>query len=401
MRWSLQPSQRPGSPPLRSRLCAGQSTVECEPRRLGAMKLCRWILLLALPLLLPAPPQDGRAAEEQKAGEIMTRARRGETVTAEEREFVKKVNARRMEEFQKANPPRESTGLVPLTELGAGGYRGEEGGLYPGGKNTPPKSHLDHGLALARRIAPLDAEGRRAAEGKIVLLTIGMSNTTQESQAFLKRAAGDPDLNPRLVIVDGAQGGQAADTTANPEAKYWSVVEQRLSAAGVTSKQVQAVWLKQAIIQPSRPFPADARRLQGYLVDTLHNLNSRYPNLKIAYLSSRIYAGYAATPLNPEPHSYESAFAVKWAIADQIAGEPELNYDPGKGAVRAPWLAWGPYLWGDGVKARRDGITWLREDLGEDGTHPSMYGREKVAKLLLDFLKNDPTSRPWFVKGKH
>ncbi len=362
------------------------------------MKLCRWILLLALPLLLAAPPQGDRAAEEQKVREIMTRARRGEPVTAEEREFVKKVNARHMEEFRKANPPRESTGLTPLTELGEDRYKGEEGGLYPGGKNAPPKGHLDAGLALARKIAPLDAEGRPAAEGKIVFLTIGMSNTTQESQVFLKRATADPALNPQLVIVDGAQGGQAADTTANPEAKYWSVVEQRLTAASVTAKQVQAVWLKQAIIQPTRTFPADAKRLQGYLVDTLHNLCSRYPNLKIAYLSSRIYAGYAATPLNPEPHSYESAFAVKWTIADQLAGKPELNYDPGKGAVRAPWVAWGPYLWADGVKTRGDGLTWLREDLGEDGTHPSISGREKVAKLLLDFLKNDPASRPWFLK---
>ena len=364
------------------------------------MKLNRWVLFLVLPIvaLLAAPPQDDRATEEQKAREIMTRARRGETVTAEERELVKKVNARWMEEFRKTNPPRDSTGLVPLTELGAGGYKGEEGGLYTGGKNTPPKSHLDAGLALARKVAPLDAEGRPAVEGKIVLLTIGMSNTTQESQAFLKRAAGDPALNPRLVIVDGAQGGQAADTTANPEAKYWSVVEQRLSAAGVTARQVQAVWLKQAIIQPNRPFPVEVKRLQGYLVDTLHNLSNSYPNLKIAYLSSRIYAGYAATPLNPEPHSYESAFAVKWVIADQMAGKPELNYDPAKGAVRAPWLAWGPYLWADGVKARSDGLSWQREDLGEDGTHPSMSGREKVAKLLLDFLKSDPTARPWFVK---
>src|SRR5712692_11758041 len=165
-----------------------------------SMKLNRWVLLFVLPILalLAAAPQENPATEAQKAREIMTRARGGETVTAEEREFVKKVNARWMEEFRKSNPSRESTGLIPLTELGAGGYRDEDGGLYPGGKNTPPKSHLDAGLALARKIVPLDAEGRPAAEGKIVFLTIGMSNTTQESQAFLKRAAGDPDLNPRL-----------------------------------------------------------------------------------------------------------------------------------------------------------------------------------------------------------
>jgi hypothetical protein len=90
---------------------------------------------------------------------------------------------------------------------------------------------------------------------------------------------------------------------------------------------------------------------------------------------------------------------MKWLIADQIAGKPELNYDPAKGTVRAPWIVWGPYLWADGLKGRTDGlVVWKREDLGPDGTHPSMLGREKVARLLMDFLKMDLTSRPWFVR---
>ena len=345
------------------------------------------LLTLLVPLLLAGQDQQ----ENQRVREIMLKQRRGEQVTAEEREFVKSVNARRRDEFIKANPPRESTGLVPLTDLGAGTYKGEEGGLYAGGVNHPPPAHLKAGLEIARRVAPLD--------GKIVLLSIGMSNTTQEFQAFQKLAAADTALNPKLMIVDGAQGGQAADTTANPTANFWNVVEERLSAAGVTAKQVQVVWLKQAIIQPERPFPTEAKKLQGYIADTLHNLSDRYPNLKIAYLSNRIYAGYASSPLNPEPHSYESGFAVKWAIAGQIAGDPELNYDPGRGRVRSPWLAWGPYLWADGLKGRKDGLKYLRDDLSPaDGTHPSMAGREKVAKMLLDFLKLEPTSRPWFVR---
>jgi hypothetical protein len=32
-----------------------------------------------------------------------------------------------------------------------------------------------------------------------------------------------------------------------------------------------------------------------------------------------------------------------------------------------------------------------------DRTHPSNAGREKVAKLLLAFLKTDATARPWFL----
>lgn len=109
----------------------------------------------------------------------------------------------------------------------------------------------------------------------------------------------------------------------------------------------------------------------------MHTTKARFPNLKIAYLSSRIYAGYA--------------------LSDQIAGKPELNYDPAKGAVRAPWIAWGPYLWADGMKDRGDGLVWPRENFGADGMHPSNSGREKVAKLLLQFLKTDPAAKPWFL----
>ena len=362
------------------------------------MTVPRFLILLVLlaPLTIPQPQQG---PDDQRLQEIMLKRRRGASLTDDEQAFFKTFVARRSAEFQKAHPPRNSTGLVPLCDLPASAtYQGEPGGLYPAGRNTPPDTHLRAGVALARRIVPLDSAGRPSPDGKIVLLSIGMSNTTQEFQAFQKLAAAVTGLHPRLVLVDGAQGGQAADTTADPQAAFWKVAGDRLSSAAVTDRQVQAVWLKQAIIMPQRPFPAEAKRLQGYLAATLHNLAARYPNLKIAYLSSRIYAGYATTPLNPEPHAYESAFAVRGVIASQIAGHAELNYDPSKGPVRSPWLAWGPYLWADGIKPRSDGLTYLPADLGSDGTHPSPSGREKVAQLLLDFLKKDPTSRPWFLQ---
>ncbi len=352
-------------------------------------------------------------ADARKFAEIKARFERGEPISREEREWAQEYRRRQMskgsvpdaaqkkliEEFRQKNPPRESTGLIPLTDLGKQRYKGEEGGLYPGGVNVPPAAHLKTGMAMAKQIAPLDAQGKPSPDGKIVLLSIGMSNTTQEFQAFMKLAASEPGLNPRLVIVDGAQGGQTARITADPRAKFWDVVAQRLGNAGVTDRQVQVAWVKQANARPTEPFPAEAKRLYADLIQTLQNLHSKFPNLKIAYLSSRIYGGYALTPLNPEPHAYESAFAVKWVIAGQIAGQPELNFDPAKGAVRAPWVAWGPYLWADGVKGRKtDSLIWLAEDLVEtDRTHPSESGRRKVAQLLLEFFKTDPTAKPWFL----
>jgi acetyl esterase/lipase len=352
--------------------------------------------------------QSERETESRRFAEIKAKRDRGEQITLEERRFAQSVMARRNQanaatrfrDYAKTHPPRDSVGLAPLIDLETGTYKAEVGGLYPGGENVPPQGHLQAGLAIASQIVPMNRDGRKDESGKIVLLSVGMSNTTQEFQAFHQLSADDDELNPRLLIVDGAQGGQTAAVTAKPEADFWKVVDKRLNAAGVTPKQVQVVWLKQANGGPSQPFPTEAKKLEADLIATLHNLSDRFANLKIVYLSSRIYAGYAVTPLNPEPHAYESAFAVKWVIARQIAGQPELNFDPAKGTVRSAWLAWGPYLWADGVKGRKDGLTYIRSDLGPDGTHPSRSGQEKVARQLLSFLKSDPTSRPWFLAGR-
>ncbi len=316
------------------------------------------------------------------------RRRTIEGLTPEQRAHLQSNGKVDRKQWIAEHPSRESTGLVPLPELGKGMYKGEQGGLYPGGVNTMPEAHMKAGMEQARKIVPLDAEGRPAADGKIVLISIGMSNTTMKFQAFQKLAAQDKSLNRNLVIVDGAQGSQVAWVTASPKTPFWEVVAQRLQAAGVTAKQVQAAWVLQANPGPTRAFPAEAKELQENLADTVRNLKQKFPNIRITFLSSRTYAGYAASPLNPEPFAYEGGFSVKWLIADQIAG---------KGAVTEPWLAWGPYLWADGVNANKDGLSYKREDYtAEDGTHPSPSGREKVAGRLLEFFKSDATAKLWF-----
>src|SRR5206468_2929988 len=157
--------------------------------------------------------------------------------------------------------------------------------------------------------------------------------------------------------------------------------------------------LKVATRQPWLPFPWEPKFLQSLEVSTVQTLRERFPNLKLLYATSRIYGGYADIALNPEPHAFETGFAVKWLIGDQIAGKPELNFDAKKGAVRAPWIAWGPYLWADGVKGREDGLKWFKEDLrSDDHTHPSSKGCEQVSRLIKDFLKTDPTTKSWYLK---
>jgi lysophospholipase L1-like esterase len=222
-----------------------------------------------------------------------------------------------------------------------------------------------------------------------------MSNTTQEFSAFKPLADREAGKDPRLVIVDGAQGGQTAALWSNPACACWGVLDTRLAAAGVSAAQVSVVWVKQADAGPTSGWPAYAQQLKNEIETILRLLKQRFPNLQIAYLSSRIYAGYATSALNPEPYAYESAFSVRGVIQDQLAGGAGLDYRSGQ----APWVAWGPYLWADGTRPRSDGLTWACSDLSSsDGTHPSVSGQQKVAALLLDFVRADPTAREWFLQ---
>lgn len=291
-----------------------------------------------------------------------------------------------------------SVGFVPLSELGTGTHGGFEGGLYPGGLNVPPEPHRAAALARSAALGPIDTAGAPADDGRIVILSIGMSNTTQEYAAFMALAAEDPQVHPRVLLVDGAQGGQPAQDINTPDARFWQVVDQRLAAAGSSREQVQVLWMKQAHRQPSLPFPEDARALQADLAEIMQISNDRFPSLRIAYLSSRTYAGYASTTLNPEPYAYQGGFAVKWLIEQQMEGDPTLNPHADAGPVRAPLLLWGPYLWADGMTPRGDGLIWTCEDFRDDGTHPSdPYGRRRVGNLLLSFFKADETTRGWFT----
>jgi hypothetical protein len=302
-----------------------------------------------------------------------------------------------------AQPKVDVAKLKPLPELGADKYQGFQGGFYPGGKNTRPDAHESAGVALAKQVQPLGPDGKPGPDGKIVLLSVGMSNTSQASQGFQKALNGFDNKNPRLMFVNGAQGGMTAaaiqDPDSNSGSKYWTTVDDRLKKAGVTLAQVQVVWIKQADAGPSQGFPKYAEKLQAELTKIVQLLPQRFPNVKLVYLSSRTGAAYAKTPLNPEPYAYESGFSVKWLIEKQITGDPALNHDPKKGEVKAPWLSWGAYLWAAGANKRADGFHYLESDFVNDGTHLSPSGQQKVGELLLQFFKTDTTTRPWFVSA--
>jgi hypothetical protein len=299
-------------------------------------------------------------------------------------------------------------------------YLGFEGGLYPAG-NAIPTAHLSAGIIHAKAIQPLDVNGTPNAGGRYVLISIGMSNTTQEfcsaganppcaSWSFMGQAAADPAVNhATLAIVNGARGGQAASSWTSPtSAEYDRIRDSWLTPSGLSELQVQVAWVKVANAQPTLSLPSstsDAYTLVSQMATIARTLKQRYPNLQLVFFSSRIYAGYATTTLNPEPYAYESGLAVKWVVQaqiDQIQQGSVQNTRAGDLDYRtvAPWIGWGPYLWAHGATPRSDGLAWLATDVESDGTHPSQSGEQKVGGLLLDFFKTSPVTQCWFLTAR-
>jgi hypothetical protein len=283
---------------------------------------------------------------------------------------------------------KTSVGLTPLTELKADKYQGFKGGLYPKGKNRPPKGYLKSAKKKAAKVRPRGPDGNPSAGGEIGLLSIGVSNTAQEFRRFENLAAADNDMANSIVTANGARGGQDAETIRDPSANYWDQVDREVEANGLTADQVQVVWLKQAMKGPDENFPNDAEHLQAALKDISGILTDKFDNLRLIFVTSRIYGGYADTGTNPEPFAYQGGFAVKWLIGDRIRNRPKAR----------PWVGWGPYLWADGLDARKDGLTWTCQNFESDGTHPSPSGEDKVASRLLTFFKRNGIAKSWFVK---
>ena len=303
-----------------------------------------------------------------------------------------------------------STGFTPINDLETGTFTNAwntvwTGGLYPNGSNIMPSAHKNAGMQLANQIQCLDTNGNPdVVNGKEVWLSIGMSNTTLETQQFIPGANAFPTKNPKLVLVDGAVFGQSASRISAPWSPsymtYWNTVGSRLTVAGVSSKQVQVIWFKEAdqatnytSIQPYYD------SLVVMFTRCMHEIKTRFPNVKICYMASRISARYATSPLNPEPYSYYTGWAAKKIIENQINNDPTLQYS-GPNA-NSPWLSWGIYMWSDGSTPQQTNpnVFWVcPADFNvNDGTHPSVTGAQKVANLLLNFFTTDSTATPWFL----
>ncbi|MBK6914590.1 MAG: T9SS type A sorting domain-containing protein [Ignavibacteriales bacterium] len=302
------------------------------------------------------------------------------------------------------NCSQSFVGFPPINDLGPGTWRGLQGGLYPEGQNIPPIDHYNSGIDIANHIVPLDVAGQPdSINGEIVFLSIGMSNTKQEFSKLKVFIDTLKNKNHYLKVINGAQPGWVLNEIVNLDTTYWFNLNEDLISHGLTSSQVQVIWLKETEAYPIKNAPDTSfQAYVDYLKDefkiAIHIITAKFPNARLCYLASRVYGGYNITEKTPEPFAYYQGWAVKHLIDDQISGDTALVYsepDP-----RSPWLLWGTYLWADGATPRSDGLTWICPEDYKDGVHLSdPVGQEKAAMLVLNFLLGEKTAQPWLLNN--
>jgi len=346
----------------------------------------------------------------------------------------------------------DATAIMDMPQPGGSclTYKSFQGGLYENCSNTVPTDHDADGQTFGGQIQPLDLNGNPSSTGKIVFVSMGMSNAQQEFGAFITSATKNTSVNNTTLALSNsaasnmvacfwfpAYGAPSCNSTVQNQ---YDRIATAMATRGIGAEQVQVAWIKNAngrvhtnsrgcsplgtlcvpLCDPTTPgcsntaTSTDALNVEQELGNALRAAKQRWPNLKLAFLTSRIYGGYAPPGGGcPEPYAYETGYAVKWlieaqisqirtGIIDPVAGD--LNYNNGT----APWIAWGPYFWADGPVPRSDGLVWCdgtlspgppcngEVDFAADGEHPTTT--TKQVNMLMSFFLNSPYSTLWFVK---
>lgn len=285
----------------------------------------------------------------------------------------------------------ESAPIVPLNELSDRDYMGFKGGLYADGKNEPHAAHAEALKARSAQIRPLDASGKPAADGRIVVAGIGASVCRQIFAQLEQNGSQTPGISTAVKFVNCAVGG--ADVNKIADDRYWSKAEQALTAQGVTAAQVQVVWYQSDDLRDQRDdFPGRPQRLQASLAEQMKLIGKHFPNARLCYHSARHTTAFMpddeGKAKHAEPRPYHVGWAVKWLIES-----------PDNGKDGSPLATWAAYFWTHGDKPRADGYRWSADMNVADGVHLTEAGQQRVAKELCDFWSRDAFAKTWFTSA--
>lgn len=288
------------------------------------------------------------------------------------------------------------TGLIPIADLATNSFQGFTGGKYPSGSNAIPLEHFELGMQRSRLITPLDSMGHAdTVSGNIGFLVLGYSTAAMTGR-FFKTLSTVQQIDPKIKIIIGAQGGRDINSMTSPLSDYWTHIDSVLSEEHLNAQQIQVIWLSSGDIYTGQEaFPQQCQLQIEKYRQMLNAVKEKYPNIRIVFISDRPYAGYIGGPGEgpqelKEPTAYYNSWTVKWLIEKQI--NSEKNYS----LYEIPFIDWGPPLWTDGTKGNKQGYTWDCDDAGKGGIHASSKGRMKEAALLFRFFSTHPYTKDFF-----
>lgn len=290
--------------------------------------------------------------------------------------------------------------LLPIDVIGTGavqiGPNSYQGGLYPGGVNTPTSEHQN---ALSIQIEKI----RPRKSGSIVFIGLGASNTSQEMNAFINLAEASGLMNDAIELVNCCKGGVTLAKIMDISGRYtYNYISSVLRTHGFDSSDPQVAWLKTDNLSlPVTPgnFDSYLQSVTDEYIGAISVLYRAMPGLKIIYLTSRHTTRYINTPSldkHMEPRAFFSQFVIKRLIELQITqADPRLKWSGNNPKV--PLLTWGPLFYSDGAEPNTFGHYWEKFDVKSDGLHPSEYGANKTAEYLLDFFLNNEHASKFFA----
>lgn len=294
------------------------------------------------------------------------------------------------------------TACYPLNNMGSHTYYGFQGGFYPNGYNMPQGQYAADLDSISHTIWGLDTAGvRKNKAGQIVIGGVGACLSGAPVNG-LRRRKNNPNTIQNINYVNFEFGGASFEHLADPNGSYWGHVDAKMSSQNTTYKQVQILWMITDDSSAITAFPDRALIAKENIKAAARTLKIKFPNLKILYLMGRPFTWDSAAihskvmnvrSKNPAP--YNQGWAEKWAIEDQINGDPSVAYK-GPNAV-APIITWGQYQWTRGTEPNLDGFQWLLTDTS-DGLHPTNTGKDKMAQYLWNFLFTDPYTTVWFLR---
>ena len=275
-----------------------------------------------------------------------------------------------------------------------------QGGLYPGGSNTPTP---EHATALAAQVEKI----RPRKLGSICFAGLGASNTALEMRGFMELAEESGLMSDAMELVNCCKGGITLQKINDIQGRYiYKYVTTVLNQNGLDANDPQVAWLKtDDLILPiaEGDFESYLRAIVEEYIVAVGNIFRALPNLKVLYLTSRHTTRYISNPQlakHMEPRAYYSQFVIKKLIELQITGaDPRLKFAGNN--PKAPLLTWAHPFYSNGAEPNTFGHNWTANDVrSTDHLHPNANGVQKTAEYLLDFFLNDEFASKFFAQPK-